>query len=410
MPVISTNQNATVFVNTNDKDWLFKDNVKINVANGHGIYESGSGNKMTVLADITVSGMTYAGITFQGSASEVSVGGKSVINAQNARAGIQYDGSGGHITVNGQIKGGDYGIHGNIWAVVEINGSVSGNQGIAFDGDGADITNNGLIETDSVGISTGALGSLIVNGKDGEIRSGLSGVEFAGTGEAVFTNRGLLKADTAILGGDSSLTITNTGRIVGDVYLGDDGSVFDTRKGILTGTVYGGEESDTYYIADGKTKLVEAAGQGTDAVRSTVGYTLGSNFERLHLLGQKDINGSGNADDNYVFGNSGANHLFGRNGNDLIQGNKGDDILTGNLGNDQFAFFTGDGKDRITDFDDGFDKIETNYVESAQAFNDLDNAGKIKQIGDDVVINFGNGDRLVIDHFLKGDLSYLDFV
>lgn len=45
-------------------------------------------------------------------------------------------------------------------------------------------------------------------------------------------------------------------------------------------------------------------------------------------------------------------------------------------------------------------------VSSQQDFDSLN----IRQIRDDVVINFGGGDKLIIEDMLKTDITYSDFV
>ena len=92
----------------------------------------------------------------------------------------------------------------------------------------------------------------------------------------------------------------------------------------------GGEGDDTYVIDDAGDVVVEAAGEGYDTVRSKISYVLGDNLERLYLLKSGgDVNATGNALDNVIFGNHGDN---------VITGGGGRDILTGFDGVDTFRF------------------------------------------------------------------------
>jgi Ca2+-binding RTX toxin-like protein len=408
---INTDQNATVFINTTNESWLVTRSTTFNVANQNGLYEGGSGNTINVLGDINVSGSTYAGVKFQGATSKLNIGVDSRINAVSATYGIQYDGSGGQITVNGVIKGGDYAIHGNIWAKVENNGQLTGDNGIVFDGAGSDITNTGLIDVDDVAIMSDAAGALVVNENGAEIHSGDKGIVFTDMGGGLIVNKGLLEANTfAIETGDGAQRVINSGKIVGDVMLGSGADRFDIRKGVFEGAVQGGEGDDRYLISKSSVDIIEQADDGTDRVYSTASYTLSDNLEYLYLRGGKDIDGRGNAADNVLFGNNGDNKLFGRAGDDRLSGGKGIDILTGGVGFDTFEFNAGFDKDRISDFKDGTDKIASDYVNSMQDFDDLLADGRIKQVEDDVAINFGNGDTLIIEHFLKSNLDYMDFV
>jgi hypothetical protein len=121
------------------------------------------------------------------------------------------------------------------------------------------------------------------------------------------------------------------------------------------------------YLVNKAGEAIEAAGQGTDTVRSTVAYTLGANLERLVLLGTGNIAGSGN---------SGANMLVGNAGDNRLKGRLGKDLLTGGDGNDRFQFDTAlDGSanvDKILDFATGLDKISLDDA----VFAGLTNAGR----------------------------------
>ena len=87
----------------------------------------------------------------------------------------------------------------------------------------------------------------------------------------------------------------------------------------------GGLGDDTY-VVDLKTDLVtEAAKAGTDTVQSFIGYVLGVNLENLELQGLLNIDGTGNALDNKLFGNDGNNKLDGKAGADTMAGGLGND-------------------------------------------------------------------------------------
>src|SRR6185295_6288879 len=100
-------------------------------------------------------------------------------------------------------------------------------------------------------------------------------------------------------------------------------------ENVLTGNsaanvLMGGAGNDTYVVSAGDS-VVENAAEGTDAVQTSLTYTLGSNVENLTLTGTAAINGTGNALNNVLTGNSAANVLMGGAGNDTyVVDNAGD--------------------------------------------------------------------------------------
>ncbi|ASM76015.1 uncharacterized protein VITFI_CDS0236 [Vitreoscilla filiformis] len=126
-------------------------------------------------------------------------------------------------------------------------------------------------------------------------------------------------------------------------------------------TLIGGFGNDTYVVDSTADRLTERLNQGTDLVRSTVSWQLGSNFENLALWGTANIKGIGNNAKNIIYGNSGANEL---------NGNGGIDTLFGGLGNDTYVVDTS--ADRVIEKRNaGIDLVLssqsftlTNYVEN----------------------------------------------
>jgi Ca2+-binding RTX toxin-like protein len=126
----------------------------------------------------------------------------------------------------------------------------------------------------------------------------------------------------------------------------------------------GGAGNDDYYVDNTGDVVVEsiagATGGSADKVMSSISYTLTANVERLVLTGSAALNGTGNGDNNVLYGNTGANQLSGLAGNDIISagagndtlnGGAGADTLAGGAGADRFNFAKGQaGGDTITDF------------------------------------------------------------
>ncbi len=80
-----------------------------------------------------------------------------------------------------------------------------------------------------------------------------------------------------------------------------------------------GNSGDDIFVVDSSGDTVNETSEydGTDLVRSSVSFTLGSYLENLTLTGSGNINGTGNILDNVITGNAGVNTLTGGAGNDI---------------------------------------------------------------------------------------------
>ena len=122
--------------------------------------------------------------------------------------------------------------------------------------------------------------------------------------------------------GDANFT--GTGNAAANSIAGGIGNDrLDGRAG--NDTMAGGAGNDQYVVDSVGDVIVELASQGTDAVTSSVSYTLGANIENLTLSGSAGLSGAGNASANQITGNSGANTLRGAGGADALNGGGGTD-------------------------------------------------------------------------------------
>jgi Ca2+-binding RTX toxin-like protein len=161
-----------------------------------------------------------------------------------------------------------------------------------------------------------------------------------GPGTLSIYNSGSLIGDVDLLSyqdsGSRNAVLVNNGTIVGNVALTGFDDSFDSRQGTFTGSLYGN---------DGNDRLLTGAG---------------------------------------------AQSLFGGFGNDLLSGGAGIDQLTGGAGADTFRFGAGFGVDTITDFNAANgDRIEVAGYSAWQS---------IVQQGSDVVVTFAPGDQLVFQN------------
>jgi len=144
------------------------------------------------------------------------------------------------------------------------------------------------------------------------------------------TINGTSRADT-LSGGTGNDTLN--GLAGNDVLNGNAGN--DYLHGARgSDTMRGGVGDDTYTVDNVLDSVIEDIDEGTDAIRSSITYTLGANVENLDLIGTVVINGTGNELDNALIGNSASNILTGKAGNDRLDGKKGIDTMMGGSGDD----------------------------------------------------------------------------
>lgn len=96
--------------------------------------------------------------------------------------------------------------------------------------------------------------------------------------------------------------------------------------GANTDLMAGGGGNDTYAVDNIYDAVIEKAGEGQDAVYSSVDIALFGNVETL-VLTENAVQGFGDDTDNQIFGNGNVNVLFGQGGTDYLLGLGGNDIF-----------------------------------------------------------------------------------
>ncbi|KQT09615.1 peroxidase family protein [Ramlibacter sp. Leaf400] len=147
-------------------------------------------------------------------------------------------------------------------------------------------------------------------------------------------NAWLVGPAVSLTGNDLDNQIYGNG--LANVLVGAGGNdILDGAAGADTMT--GGTGNDNYGVDDAGDVVVEAAGEGVDAVSSYAAtYTLAANVENLSLFGAA-VTGIGNDLGNWIGGNDLANVLVGNGGDDVLIGGGGADTMTGGLGNDGYV-------------------------------------------------------------------------
>ncbi len=151
-------------------------------------------------------------------------------------------------------------------------------------------------------------------------------------------------------GADNDLLDGGRGENELDGGAGDDRLIGNGAGDILRG----GAGNDTYDVQKTNTTVTEATGEGTDLVRATATFILPEYVENLQLLGNANINGTGNGLANTIKGNDGNNALSGLGGKDTLEGKAGNDYIDGGSGADDMDGGTGDDTYVV---DDIYDKV-----------------------------------------------------
>ena len=154
--------------------------------------------------------------------------------------------------------------------------------------------------------------------------------------------------------------------------------------GLGADTMAGGRGNDTYVVENAGDLVIEQAGEGTDAVRAWIDYTLTANVEKLTLQGTANLNGTGN---------DLANTLVGNAGHNILDGGLGGDTMTGGAGDDTYVI--DNAADRASeDAGGGFDTLLSSITYMLRA-----NAEKLVLTGADNVNAVGNAQ----DNILTGN-------
>lgn len=123
------------------------------------------------------------------------------------------------------------------------------------------------------------------------------------------------------------------------------GNYLDGKSG--ADTMEGLEGDDVYIVDNARDLVIETLNGGYDVIKSNVSYQLSDNVEELMLVGDANINATGNHDNNRLLGNAGANRLDGGLGDDVMIGGKGDDIYLVDSSLDEVVEMAGEGIDKV---------------------------------------------------------------
>ncbi|BDA84003.1 hypothetical protein Sa4125_15450 [Aureimonas sp. SA4125] len=245
-----------------------------------------------------------------------------------------------------------------------------------------------------------------------------------------------LANSAVILGQVENLTLTGSGNLSG---IGNGlANVINGNTG--ANSIAGGDGGDKLNGAGGADNL--SGGEGADTITGGAGAdTISGGTEGDLINGGADGDSiSGNDGNDFIYGddpgsanysdaisgNAGADSIFGFGGNDTIwggadgdslrggdggdtlRGEGGNDYLYGEGGADAFQYTARDfDTDQIFDFQNGVDKIQMSQSIFA---NYAAVMASSQQIGGDVLIDAGSGDRIALKNFSLANLTADDFI
>lgn len=399
MPVQDIDRNGQWNLDLPDQTWTLTANATIFSMDDYGIEDTTTGSRVRVLGSVLGDGGSVA-VKLGSAASTLTVGVEGWLSGFSR--GVEMHENGGIVVNRGLIEASLYGVNGTR-GVVENYGTIQGETGVSFVGGGFVVENHGSIQGYHGVFSNGA-GGTIINSAGAEIL-GQTAIYLQGTGFTRIVNDGMILGRDRAIYSEAEVNIVNHGSIIGDLALSTAADRIDTRGGTVRGVIYGGDGDDLYLVSSIDIRIDDAGSSFSDTVKSTASFALSSGLDDLFLIGKKDIDGAGNAGANIMRGNAGQNILSGNEGSDSLSGGRGNDLMNGGGGADEFVYDKGFGRDIINDFEDGLDRIDASEVGSRRDFNDLE----IRQVSDNIAIDFGGGDTLTIFDMQKADLTYADF-
>ena len=202
------------------------------------------------------------------------------------------------------------------------------------------------------------------------------------------------KGDDFLYGGVA--TISN-GEVTYDAASDPDDSRDTLKGGEGNDKLYGGKGvdsmvggigDDTYEVDNPDDVIVEKDGEGIDLVESTANnYTLPDNVENLTLMGEENINGTGNELVNFITGNTGDNILDGGLGVDIMFGGDGYDTYKVDNSADGIIENDGEGTDLV---ESTADYTLSDYVENLTLMGTENIDGTGNDLGNVIKGNTGN--------------------
>src|SRR5262245_31905953 len=156
--------------------------------------------------------------------------------------------------------------------------------------------------------------------------------------------------------------------------------------------INGTDGNDTIFALRGNDEIYAAAGNDT---------VFGNRGNDLIDGGTGNDSLFGNKGNDGLAGRDGKDFLVGDGGRDFMVGGPGDDTLDGGRDSDTFVFRVGMNKDRVLHFgsEDRLDLRDFGLASPQDVLN------AFHQVGHDAVLDLGNGDKVILDHYSVAKLT-----
>lgn len=270
-------------------------------------------------------------------------------------------------------------------------------------------------------IAHGAVIENAVGGTGNDTIMGNDAANMIDGGEGTDSILGGAGADT-IIGGAGNDTLDGGTQF--DLLEGGDGRDSMTG-GMGNDTLIGGNDNDRLNGGNGDDLILGE--MGADRLRGGRGDdTINGGNRNDKLWGGEDedvlLGGAGNdllrggTQSDYLDGGTGNDSLVGGAGFDTLIGGEGNDTMTGSFNADVFIFKDDHGIDEITDFEatNDFEKIDFSGLSTLNSLADVlgtgDGTAAATQVGNDVLIDTGLGNTILLKDVLYADLDAFDFI
>lgn len=283
----------------------------------------------------------------------------------------------------------------------------------ATESDGAQVQE--IVGTEFADLLRGTDGDDVMRGLEGsDILYGSAGADVIDGGGAPFNGDQVNYEDspTGVLV-DLQIGSGRLGHAEGDSYISIQSAVGSRFEDQFTGNdaednlFIGGDGNDTFISSGGANTYIGEG--GTD----TVSYASSSIGVTVDLAAGTGQGGDAEGDEYFEI-----EDIVGSRGDDTLKGDDGDNVISGEVGNDRLFGGGGDdtfiviasigGTDTIEDFSTTDDLIRVFGLSSGTSFADL-KANNLSQVGDDALLDFGNGNSVTLLGIDVDDLAADDF-